>query len=101
MPRNGVELVHRIGHCPLRQRCLEQPLRNQVDEAPVRRGSRPPAASQITDVARALQAVKGPMFGFAQHFGSEHRLEAVRAHFEGGDLGEVGRIHGDRGGGSV
>ena len=59
----------------------------------------PLAAAQITDVARARRAVLGKVFGLAQHFGREHRLEAVRAHFIGGNLGEVGSVHGDRGGG--
>ena len=61
----------------------------------------PRAAAQITDVARARRAVLGKVFRFAQHFGREHRLEAVRAHFIGGNLGEVGRVHGGGGGGRV
>jgi len=47
-------------------------------------------------VARALRAGLSTLFGFAQDFGREHRLEAVRAHLQSGNLGEVGRVHGGR-----
>ena len=58
----------------------------------------PLATPHIAYVARALRAV--PAFSFTQDFGCEHRLKAVRTHFKGGNLGEVGRVHGGRDGGA-